>query len=296
MSVRFAVLASGSAGNATFIEADGFGLLLDVGLGPRQLAARMKAVGASWDRVRAVLLTHTHGDHWHGRSFTQLCQRGIRLYCHAEHHAALASGAAPFTELKAAGLVRDYEVGQEFSLSSGLRCRALPLRHDSGATFGFRLETSVAALAYAADLGSWSAELVPFLTNVDVLALEFNHDVGLQHGSGRSFHLIRRVLGDWGHLSNTQAAQLVREILHHSSPGRLRHLVQLHLSRDCNRPALARQAAQVVLAGHEVEIHTACQDTPTPPIILGAPANRPRRSKRAVAAAQQPWLPGLEPN
>ena len=63
MAVRFTVLASGSGGNASFLEAGDFGLLLDIGLGPRQLAKRLAAAGAGWSRVRAVLLTHTHSDH-----------------------------------------------------------------------------------------------------------------------------------------------------------------------------------------------------------------------------------------
>ena len=44
--LHFTVLASGSAGNASLVESEGFALLLDVGLGPRQLANRMRAIGA----------------------------------------------------------------------------------------------------------------------------------------------------------------------------------------------------------------------------------------------------------
>ena len=55
MGLRFTVLASGSAGNASLIETGGFGLLLDAGLGPRQLATRLAAVGASWQDVHAVI-------------------------------------------------------------------------------------------------------------------------------------------------------------------------------------------------------------------------------------------------
>ena len=64
MFPRFTVLASGSSGNSSLLEVDGFGLLLDIGLGPRQLASRLITSGRSWQNVQAVLLTHTHGDHW----------------------------------------------------------------------------------------------------------------------------------------------------------------------------------------------------------------------------------------
>src|SRR5262249_10105452 len=63
MAVQFAVLASGSSGNATLIRSGGAGLLVDLGIGPRTIAQRLESVGASWDHVGAAVLTHTHGDH-----------------------------------------------------------------------------------------------------------------------------------------------------------------------------------------------------------------------------------------
>src|SRR5262249_2963297 len=150
-----------------------------------------------------------------------------------------------------------------------------------GPTFGFRFEGTpdlfgqAPALAYVADLGSWDEELAANLADVDLLAVEFNHDVALEYASGRMPALIARVLGDEGHLSNVQAAGLVRAVLGRSTAGRLRHLVQLHLSRDCNTPALARQAARAVLeelAGGAL-LHTAEQSLPGTTLHLGAATN-----------------------
>src|ERR1700757_1830553 len=96
MPLQFTVLASGSAGNASLLEADGFGLLLDVGLGPRQLAARLAVHGASWHRVHAALLTHTHSDHWRDTPLAHLRRRGIPLYCHPDHSPALTAYGSAF--------------------------------------------------------------------------------------------------------------------------------------------------------------------------------------------------------
>ena len=85
MGLRFTVLASGSGGNATLVECDGFGLLIDAGLGPRQLATRLTAAGASWSSVHALLLTHTHSDHWRERTLSWLARAGIPLFCHSQH-------------------------------------------------------------------------------------------------------------------------------------------------------------------------------------------------------------------
>src|SRR4051812_17247839 len=106
--LRFTVLASGSGGNASLVEADDFGVLIDAGLGPRQLAARMTAAGLAWGRVRAVLLTHTHSDHWKDRTLAHLHKRGVPFYCHPGHHRVLGSYAPSFTALHTAGLVRPF--------------------------------------------------------------------------------------------------------------------------------------------------------------------------------------------
>jgi phosphoribosyl 1,2-cyclic phosphodiesterase len=211
------------------------------------------------------------------------------VWCHPAHHVPLESYSKYFPLLKVAGLINDYEAGAAFIPVPGLHCRPLPVSHDGGETFGFRLEGggdlfgNATAIGYVADLGTWDDRLADSLADVDVLALEFNHDVEMECRSGRSAMLIARVLGDTGHLSNDQAAALLTEILNRSSSRPLRHLVQLHLSRDCNRPALAVEAARAVLSrlGVAVELHTAEQHRAGVPIQLGAA--HVRRSTRQTS-------------
>lgn len=276
MAVRWTVLASGSSGNASLLECDGAALLLDAGLSPRQLTLRMGSVGVAWGQIGAVLLTHTHADHWHKKTLAKLGESQIPIFCHPEHRRELQLRCEGFDALQFAGLIRTYEPRREFSPIDGIRCRPLEIPHDGGPTFGFRLEGTASlfapawAVGYAADLGHWEPALAQALADVDVLALEFNHDVELQRGSGRAPWLIERVLGNHGHLSNVQGAQLLHECLRRSKPGRLRHVVQLHLSRDCNRPNLAAAAARAVLTDFapDIELHTAGQHEAGRPIEL----------------------------
>jgi phosphoribosyl 1,2-cyclic phosphodiesterase len=287
--MQFTVLASGSGGNASLLQVDGFGLLLDAGLGPRALSKRLAKVGAAWDNVHAVLLTHTHTDHWRERIFAHLLRCGIPLYCHPDHHGNL-NYSKSFAKLRAEKLVHEYDAGREYILAQGFYCRPLRLRHDCP-TFGFRFEFFHAggaclALAYAADLGCWDSTLVAALADVDLLALEFNHDVKLERASGRSPRLIARVLSEHGHLSNTQAAGLLKAILQRSAPGRLQHVVQLHLSRDCNRPEMARAAARLALADvRSVELHTASQHDVSPTCVVAVRRDELAEPAREHSAA-----------
>src|SRR5262245_27280746 len=132
MTMRFTVLASGSGGNASLLEVGDFGLLLDAGLGPRQLAARLADADLSWSAVDALILTHTHSDHWHDRTFAHLHRRNLPVWCHGGHHDFLGDYSPAFRDLHTANLIRTFDIGEDLPLASGLRCRALPIRHDGG--------------------------------------------------------------------------------------------------------------------------------------------------------------------
>jgi phosphoribosyl 1,2-cyclic phosphodiesterase len=282
MSVRFHVLASGSSGNACVLDANGFGVLIDFGLSPRNLEPRMKRCKVAWDQIHAVVLTHEHSDHWQPAGLTQFAKLGVPIYCHPDHLRVFDRQSRAFGALSARGLLRHYEPETSLNLNANCVCKPIAVDHDGSMTCGFRFEGPLTpnpsldgrgekwAIGYAADLGCWRPALAAHFADVDLLAIEFNHDVAMQIASGRSPLLIRRVLGDQGHLSNEQGAALFAEILKCSTPGRTRHLVQLHVSRECNFTELAHAAALRVVrrCGADVAIHTTVQGRAGPSIVL----------------------------
>ena len=286
MSAYFANLMSGSSGNASLLEAGGRGMLIDFGAGIAQLKSAFAKIGASWDGVETALLTHTHADHWRESALNEFARRETTLWCHETHAVAFAKLGPTFSKMRKAKRVEFYEPGETFE-ASGCRITPFELWHDAP-TFGFRIVGKNWAVGYASDLGAWPDALVDCLADVDLLALEFNHDVELEMASRRSPELIARVLGDQGHLSNEQAGRLLEEVARRSAPDRLRHLVQLHLSKECNRRQLASSAAEAVRdsVGGDFEIHTASPNKPTPWLKLGG------RRKAATTAMSQPSLPG----
>lgn len=258
--------------------------MIDLGIGPRALARRLESVGGSWDRIATAILTHTHGDHVNDGSLGRLARHRVVFYCHEGHRGELARRPG-FQRLDSARLVRHYDE-RPFLTSSGLRVEPVELRHDGGPTFGFRIEDRPArgkrpvALGYLADTGSWSEVMADALAEVDLLGVEFNHDVTLQRRSGRHPRLIARNLGDWGHLSNEQGAGLVTAVIGRSRPSAIRHVVLLHLSEQCNRPDLAIKTARDAIrsTGRRIAIHAAGQALAHPNLSV-EPARR-----RSVAA------------
>src|SRR4051812_26391891 len=101
MTIRFTPLASGSRGNACYVQADGAGVLLDAGLGAKDLFQRFADAGHSPAGVQGVLLTHPHTDHWNAPTFAWLHRRNVPLYCHPSHHAALGRYSRAFVKLLA---------------------------------------------------------------------------------------------------------------------------------------------------------------------------------------------------
>jgi ribonuclease BN (tRNA processing enzyme) len=269
------------------------GLLVDLGIGPRALGERLESVGSHWDHVAAALLTHTHSDHVDNNTLHGMAKRRVTLYCHERHRPALSQRSG-FLALESAGLVRHYD-DRPFLTPTGVGVEPVELRHD-GATFGFRIEARAdrksrpVAVGYVADTGSWSQGMADLLSGVDVLGLEFNHDVEMQRRSGRSPVLIARNLGPRGHLSNLQGAEFVSAILDRSSRGSLRHLVLLHLSEQCNLPGLALHSARAAVrgTGRRVAVHAA-QQAPAHPNLWIEPA-RHRRPK-PVALEDDAGLP-----
>lgn len=290
MAFGFSVLASGSKGNASLIHLDNFEVLLDVGLGPRVLTDRLDAVGCGWNSVRSAIITHTHGDHARDATLGWLAHHRITLFC---HHAHLEeAGHRPgFRKLREAGLIREFD-DRPFLIAPGLWVEAFELRH-CGATFGYRIEGKgkrrgrSATLGYLTDTGCWDPRVADALADVDLLGVEFNHDVEMERRSGRSPALIWRNLGDRGHLSNDQASELLSAVLDRSGPGAVTQVVQLHLSEHCNRPALARELVKNLLRERDrrARIFTANQSIP----LARLPVKPPVKRRQTAMTAGFPW-------
>jgi len=296
MNARFTMLSSGSGGNAALIEADGFGVLVDFGLPAKDLTTRLALAGASWDRIKAVVLTHTHSDHWSGRVLANLRSLRIPLFAHAAHLEHLENASPSFAPLHRAKLTRTYDERAEIAFAPGLTARAVGVSHDSDPTFGFRFDCRdddglAWSVGYAADLGCASDELVEAFAGVDVLALEYNHDEKMERNSPRPKFLVQRVLGDRGHLSNRQGADVTRAVAARSGPAFPQHLVQLHLSEDCNHPLLAEAAGRNALAdlNPAATVTVAKQHESTRSIKLG----RHRHSAHRRSARPSPVLSHL---
>ncbi|MCK7488283.1 MAG: MBL fold metallo-hydrolase [Bacillus subtilis] len=64
--MKYLVLASGSRGNATYLEIENHRFLIDCGLSLRQIQNRLAQRNIELTRLDGIFITHEHGDHVSG--------------------------------------------------------------------------------------------------------------------------------------------------------------------------------------------------------------------------------------
>jgi phosphoribosyl 1,2-cyclic phosphodiesterase len=251
--LQVSVLASGSKGNATWVEAPGgAALLIDAGLGPRALAQRIKAIGRRPDSVAGILVTHEHSDHIAGLD-RFAAKHGIPVYASKrllQHSRVLQSVPArvPLTAGKTIDIC-------------GLRATPIPVPHDAVEPFAFRIEAAGVRFGYVTDIGMPTPTAVEGLSHCHALVVEFNHDRNMLENGPYDPWLKERIRGRRGHLSNDQGAQLLSSILHKGC----REVFLAHLSEQNNEAARALEAADGACAkcGCAPTVRVAEQDEPS---------------------------------
>lgn len=253
--IRFAVLGSGSGGNAAVVQCGGARLMIDAGLSAKQLCLRLLQVGIDPSSLDGILLTHEHGDHVRGLK-TFLKKHPVPVY--ATHDTRRELSIQGLTE----GTWRTFETARSFAIGDAV-IDSFTVHHDAVDPVGYVICNHRRQLGLVSDVGHVTRSMTERLRGMHGLFVEANYDIDLlDSDTKRPWQTKQRIASRHGHLSNDQVAELLREISH---PG-LGRVVLGHLSSDCNQPDLAMGRLRACLEeiGHShVGLHCACQDEPT---------------------------------
>jgi phosphoribosyl 1,2-cyclic phosphodiesterase len=253
--IRFAVLGSGSGGNSAVVECGGARLLIDAGLSAKQLCLRLSRLGIQPEQLDGILLTHEHGDH----------VRGLEVFL-KKHPIPVFTTPATRKVVQIQGMQggvwKTFETAQTFTIGAAT-IQSFTVHHDAVDPVGFVISHNSRQLGVVSDAGHVTRSMTDRLRGLHGLFVEANYDDDLlEADTKRPWSTKQRISSRHGHLSNTQVAELIREIAH----PQLCRVVLGHLSSDCNKPDLALEYLRACLADmghHHVNLHCACQDVPT---------------------------------
>jgi phosphoribosyl 1,2-cyclic phosphodiesterase len=222
-------------------------VLIDGGISRRETEKRLKRLGLSLGHIRAIFITHEHGDHIHGIA-------GISNKYNIPIYFTNATLQQSNVFLKD-GVARIFKPYEEITVGS-LLIKGFPKQHDACDPQSFVVSCDGVTVGVFTDIGYPCENMKKHFVQCHAAFLESNYDEAMLENGRYPWPLKNRIRGGYGHLSNRQALKFFQE----NRPHFMSHLFLAHLSRENNSPSLVeelfRKAAgktKVIIAGRNQE-------------------------------------------
>ncbi len=225
--MRFALLGSGSEGNALVVQAGATALLMDCGFSVAETAMRLGRLGLEVGALSGIVVTHEHSDPISGVA-RRARQHGLPVW--------LTHGTLREHRRQMGELLNFTEISPHESFAIGeVQVHPYIVPHDAAEPVQYVFSDGARKLGVLTDAGCATPHIEAMLGGCDALVLECNHDTEMLANGDYPYFLKQRVGGRQGHLNNADAAALLARL----DTSRLRHLVAAHLSQKNNTPELA---------------------------------------------------------
>lgn len=230
---KFYPLFSSSSANASYIGGRNAGILVDAGASCKKMLEALERNGLQKQCVQGIFITHTHSDHVKGLRVL-LGKLRVPVYATVQslekliHDGQIPAGIDTIPIDTGAVSCGDCEI------------TAFPTMHDAAGSCGYRIHTADDKFcAVCTDLGVVTPEVRAAVTGCDMVLLESNYDVQMLRTGPYHPDLKRRIMSEYGHLSNDASAQLADYLVHNGTT----RLLLGHLSPHNNTPEKAAAAA-----------------------------------------------------
>ncbi len=239
--LEICAIASGSNGNCYYIGNNSDAILIDAGISGKQIINRMSEIGLDPSKVKAVFISHEHGDHMRGaRGVSKKLQ--VPIYLTAKTFNGAYKNMRP-----------DYP--KYFSPSEKIAVGHFTIypvlkNHDAAEPCSFRVEYKNKNVGVFTDIGNACENVKYHLQKCDGLFLESNYDEHMLWNGAYPFFLKQRVASEVGHLSNDQAF----ELLDGHANEKLQCVFLSHISKDNNTPQKAAERMEPLNEKFEVKI------------------------------------------
>ena len=270
MCLSITSLNSGSNGNCYYIGNDNEAVLVDAGLTCRETEKRMRLLGLSLTRVKAIFISHEHTDHIKGlASLAQKYQLPVYITTATSKMGGIQVRPELLHEFTA------YEPVQIGAIS----VTAFPKYHDAADPHSFIICCNEITVGVFTDIGAPCKQLIKYFGQCHAAFLEANYDEEMLDKGRYPFFLKNRIRGGNGHLSNRQALEVFTQY----RPSFMTHLFLSHLSQHNNCPKLAHQLFYEQADGTEIIVASRHEQTAV--YTIEKPLNERPISRRPVRTA-----------
>ena len=219
-------------------------------------------------RDRGILITHEHIDH----------VKSINILTKKLENASVFASAGTWAEI---GGIREKivpsrcleTVPRRIFTIDDITVTPFALSHDAAEPVGYSFCAGGQKISIVTDTGYVTEEIHEAIKDSTLLVIEANHDVQMLEFCRYPYNVKRRILGEFGHLSNEAAANEICRICEET--GEYREVLLAHLSKENNFPEMAYQTVKNLLEEHNLYIgkhlnlHIMMRDGLSPVFTLG---------------------------
>lgn len=227
MALQIASLNSGSNGNCYYIGNSEDAVLIDVGISCRETEKRLRQLDLSVKKIKAIFVSHEHGDHIKGVS-TLANKYNLPVYITA---ATAKNGPILIRHLSKIFLANTSVTVGQLTVTPFLK------KHDAADPHSFVVSCNQVNVGVFTDIGTVCNNVLENFKQCHAVFLEANYDEAMLENGRYPVHLKNRIRGGEGHLSNKEALEL---FITHRAP-HLSHLILAHLSKENNTPDIVQQ-------------------------------------------------------
>jgi len=209
----------------------------------------MNRLGLSMDKVKAIFVSHEHGDHITGiPGLSKKFQLPVYIT-----HATLNNGRLPIEE----HLIKPFGANSPIAID-GLVVQAFRKAHDAADPHSFIITHNNTTVGVFTDIGNPCNELTYHFKLCHAAFLEANYDTDMLMKGNYPYHLKKRISSGNGHLSNKQALDVFME----HRPSEMSHLILAHLSKNNNCPVLVKNMFQAKADSTSIVVASRYEETP----------------------------------
>lgn len=231
-------IASGSSGNCICAGNDDTHVMIDAGISGRKIEEGMNTYDLTTRDMAGILITHEHIDHVSGLGVV-MRRYGLPVYAtKGTIDAIVKDGRIGKVD---EGLFHVIRADEVFTVGS-LWVKPIRISHDAADPVAYIIKDPRKGkkVGVITDLGKFDDYIVQNIQELSAVLIEANHDVNMLEVGPYPYQLKRRILSDYGHLSNNLSGQLLGKILN----DHMEHVFLGHLSAENNYGRLALETVR----------------------------------------------------